>query len=54
MGTETEKKKQIMQKKKKLSASYLVNRLLTLFVLLRLLLHLFPLFNVIDECEEVS
>lgn len=34
--------------------SYLVDRLLALFVLLSLLLHLFPLFDVVDECEEVT
>lgn len=34
--------------------SDLVNGLLTVFVLLRLLLHLLSLFNVIDECEEVA
>ena len=40
MGSETE--------------SYLVDRLLALFVLLGLLLHLLPLFNVVDEREEVA
>lgn len=34
--------------------SYLVDCLLTLFVLLGLLLHLLPLFNVVDEREEVA
>ena len=34
--------------------SYLVDRLLALFVLLGLLLHLLPLFNVVDEREEVA
>lgn len=43
-----------MKKKRGLGVSYLVHRLLTLFVLLCLLLQLFPLFNVIDEREEVT
>lgn len=33
---------------------YLVDCLLTLLVLLGLLLHLLPLFNVVDEREEVA
>lgn len=34
--------------------SYLVHCLLTLFVLLGLLLHLLPLFYIVDESEEVT
>ena len=37
-----------------LGASYLVDCLLTLLVLLGLLLHLLPLLNVVDEREEVA
>lgn len=43
-----------LSEKSKSSESDLVNGLLTVFVLLRLLLHLLSLFNVIDECEEVA
>lgn len=36
------------------AATYLVDGLLTLFVLLGLLLHLLPLLNVVDEREKVT
>lgn len=42
------------QQKKVFRVSYLVDRLLALFVLLCLLLHLLTLFNVIDEREEIT
>lgn len=35
-------------------ATYLVDRLLALFVLLGLLLHLLPLLDVVDEGEKVT
>lgn len=36
------------------AATYLVDRLLTLLVLLGLLLHLLPLLDVVDEREKVA
>lgn len=36
------------------AATYLVDRLLALFVLLGLLLHLLPLLDVVDEREKVT
>lgn len=36
------------------AATYLVDGLLALFVLLGLLLHLLPLLNVVDEREKVT
>lgn len=43
-----------MQAEARRAATYLVDRLLTLLVLLGLLLHLLPLLDVVDEREKVT
>ena len=43
-----------MEAEARRAATYLVDRLLTLFVLLGLLLHLLPLLDVVDEREKVT